>query len=454
MTDYDYDLFVIGAGSGGVRASRIAAGLGARVAVAEERYLGGTCVNVGCVPKKLLVYASHFREEMEQAAAGYGWTLGSRAFDWATFIANKDVEIERLNRVYEALLRDAGVGIKYGQAVVIDAHTLALGRERYTAKYILIASGSWPALPDIPGVELAITSNEAFHLAELPRRVIVVGGGFIALEFAGIFAGLGSEVVQLYRGPLFLRGFDDDVRRHLAVEIRRRGIDLRFDLNVDAIEATEGGVRARLTDGAQIEAEQILLATGRRPKTRELGLADAGVELDSKGAVVVDEFSRSSVPSIYAVGDVTDRVTLTPVALHEGECVARTLFGPEPVAPVYQDVPSAVFSQPPVGTVGLTEAEARARCGDIDVYRSVCRSLKGTLTGTDETTLMKLVVERASDRVVGLHMVGPEAGEIVQGFAVAIQCRATKAQFDATLGIHPTLAEELVTMREPVGDSG
>ena len=449
MTDYDYDLFVIGAGSGGVRASRIAAGLGARVAVAEERYLGGTCVNVGCVPKKLLVYASHFREEMEQAAAGYGWTLGSRAFDWATFIANKDVEIERLNRVYEGLLRDAGVGIKYGQAVVIDAHTLALGRERYTAKYILIASGSWPALPDIPGVELAITSNEAFHLAELPRRVIVVGGGFIALEFAGIFAGLGSEVVQLYRGPLFLRGFDDDVRRHLAVEIRRRGIDLRFDLNVDAIEATEGGVRARLTDGAQIEAEQILLATGRRPKTRELGLADAGVELDSKGAVVVDEFSRSSVPSIYAVGDATDRINLTPVALHEGECVARTLFGAEPVAPVHEDVPSAVFSQPPVGTVGLTEAEARARYREVDVYRSVFRNLKGTLTGSEEKTLMKLVVDRASDRVLGLHMVGPDACEIVQGFAVAIKCRATKAQFDSTLGIHPSSAEELVTLREP-----
>ena len=309
-------------------------------------------------------------------------------------------------------------------------------------------------MPDVAGVELAITSNEAFHLQELPRRVIVVGGGYIAVEFAGIFAGLGAEVVQLYRGPLFLRGFDDDVRRHLAEAIRRRGIDLRFDINVDAIRATKRGLRATLTDGAEIEADQILLATGRKPKTRGLGLAEAGVELDPNGAVVVDDLSRSSVSSIYAVGDVTDRVNLTPVALYEGECVARTLFGPEPVAPVHEDVPSAVFSQPPVGTVGLTEAEARARYVDIDVYRSVCRSLKGTLTGTDETTLMKLVVERASDRVVGLHMVGPEAGEIVQGFAVAIQCRATKAQFDATLGIHPTLAEELVTMREPVGDSG
>jgi glutathione reductase (NADPH) len=450
MTGYDYDLFVIGAGSGGVRASRIAAGLGARVAVAEERYLGGTCVNAGCVPKKLLVYASHFRVDLEEAAAGYGWTVGSHAFDWGAFIANKDREIERLNRVYEGLLRDANVDIKCGRAVVIDAHTLVLDQERYTAKYILIASGSWPALPDIPGVELAITSNEAFHLAELPRRVIVVGGGYIAVEFAGIFAGLGSEVVQLYRGPLFLRGFDVDVRRHLAVEIRRRGIDLRFDLNVDAIEATEQGVRAALTDGTQLEADQILLATGRRPKTRELGLADAGVELDPRGAVVVDEFSRSSLPSIYAVGDATDRINLTPVALHEGECVARTLFGPEPVAPVHEDVPSAVFSQPPIGAVGLTEAEARVRYGDVDVYRSVFRNLMGTLTGSDEKTLMKLVVDRASDRVLGLHMVGPDAAEIVQGFAVAIKCRATKAQFDSTLGIHPTSAEELVTLREPV----
>jgi glutathione reductase (NADPH) len=452
--NHNYDLFVIGAGSGGVRASRVAAGLGARTAVVEERYLGGTCVNVGCVPKKLLVYASHFREDLEQAEAGYGWRLGSRSFDWAAFLANKDAEIERLNGVYERLLAGAGVDIKYGSAVVIDPHTVDVGPERYTAKFILIASGSWPQVPDVPGVELGITSNEAFHLQELPRRVIVVGGGYIAVEFAGIFAGLGAEVVQLYRGPLFLRGFDDDVRRHLAEAIRRRGIDLRFDVNVDAIRATGRGLGATLTDGAEIEADQILLATGRRPKTRGLGLAEAGVALDSNGAVVVDDLSRASVPSIYAVGDVTDRVTLTPVALHEGECVARTLFGPEPVAPVYQDVPSAVFSQPPVGTVGLTEAEARARYGDIDVYRSVFRSLKGTLTGTDETTLMKLVVERASDRVVGLHMVGPEAGEIVQGFAVAIQCRATKAQFDATLGIHPTLAEELVTMREPVGDSG
>lgn len=449
MTNFDYDLLVVGAGSGGVRASRVAAGLGAKVAVVEERYLGGTCVNAGCVPKKFLVYASHFREEMQQATAGYGWTLGSHSFDWSAFIANKDKEIERLNRIYYGLLTDAGVEIKYGRAVIVDAHTVALDREHYTAKYILIASGSWPALPEIPGLELAITSNEAFHLAALPRRVVVVGGGYIAVEFAGIFAGLGSEVVQLYRGPLFLRGFDDDVRRHLAAEIRRRDIDLRFNVNVDAIEATLGGVRAMLNDGTELIAEQILLATGRRPKTEGLGLAEAGVELDPRGAVVVDGFSRSSVPSIYAVGDATDRKNLTPVALHEGECVARTLFGPEPVAPVHVDVPSAVFSQPPIGSVGLTEAEARARYGEVDVYRSVFRNLKGTLTGSPEETLMKLVVDRASDRVVGLHMVGPEAGEIVQGFAVAIKCRATKAQFDSTLGIHPTSAEELVSLREP-----
>jgi len=450
MSERDFDLFVIGAGSGGVRASRFSAGFGARVAVAEERELGGTCVNVGCIPKKLMVYASHYAEDFHDARAGYGWDVSPQGFDWPSLIEKKDREISRLNDIYRGLLDGAGVKRMEGHAQVVDPHTVEVEGTRYSADNILVATGSWPFLPDIPGIEHAVSSNEFFHLEKQPRRVLIVGGGYIAVEFACILHGLGSEVVQLYRGPVFLRGFDDDVREHLAGEMRKRDIDLRFNVNVTSIEKLDSGLRASLTDGGSTEADLILFATGRVPLTAGLGLEEQGVQLDSNGAVVVDEFSRSSIPSIWAIGDVTDRINLTPVALHEGGCLANTLFNDRPMRPDHRDVPAAVFSQPPVATVGLTESEARGEYGEIDVYLSRFRPLKHTLTGGDEQTLMKLIVDRASDRVVGLHMVGAEAGEIVQGFAVAIKCGATKANFDATIGIHPTAAEEFVTMREPV----
>jgi glutathione reductase (NADPH) len=452
MADHEFDLFVIGAGSGGVRAARTCAGMGARVGIAEDRFMGGTCVNVGCIPKKLLVYASHYAEDFEHAQRGYGWTVGERSHDWAALIAKKDVEIKRLNDVHDKLLADAGVQSFWGRATVVGPHTVALPDREVTAQTILVATGGWPDVPDVPGKEHAITSNEVFHLEQIPRKMLIVGGGYIAVEFACIMHGLGVDVTQLYRGPLFLRGFDDDVRTVLAEEMRKKKIDLRFDANVTAIEKTDGGLRAALTDGTTIDADQVMYATGRRPNTDGLGLEAVGVKLRANGAIQVDELSRSSVPSIYAVGDVTDRINLTPVALHEAMCLAKTLYGNAPTAPVHENVPAAVFSQPPIGTVGLSEAQARERVGDagIDVYRSRFRPLKHTLTGSSETTLMKIIVEKESDLVLGIHMVGPEAGEIIQGFAVAIKCGATKAQLDSTVGIHPTSAEELVTMREPV----
>jgi glutathione reductase (NADPH) len=450
MAQFEFDLFTIGAGSGGVRASRMSAGYGARVAVAEERQLGGTCVNAGCIPKKLLVYASAFREDFEDAA-GFGWSVGSREHAFQTLIANKDREIARLNGVYARLLDQAGVTRIEGRARILDPHTVAVGSRRITARHILVAVGAWPVLPDIPGIEHAITSNEAFHLKELPARVIVVGGGYIAVEFAGIFHGLGARVTQLYRGPLFLRGFDDDVRRALADEMRKTGIDLRFDASVVAIEReADGTLAATLADGGRFHADAILYATGRAPMTADLGLEEAGVSLGSRGRIPVDEYSRTQVPSIWAIGDATDRIQLTPVAIHEAMCLSATLFAGRPTQPRHQDVPSAVFSQPPLACVGLSEAEARARHGKLDIYRTSFRELKHTLSGRDQKTTMKLVVDAASDRVLGAHMVGPHAGEIIQGIAIAIQCGATKAHFDATVGIHPTSAEEFVTMREKV----
>jgi glutathione reductase (NADPH) len=450
MADYDFDLFVIGAGSGGVRAARVSAGLGARVGIAEDRYMGGTCVNVGCIPKKLLVYASQFTEDFEAAQRGYGWSLGERSHDWKTLIENKDREIARLNGVYEKLLDEAGVERFWGRATVAGPHAIELGDRTLSAKTLLVATGGWPSLPDVPGREHAISSNEIFSLSELPRRILIVGGGYIAVEFAGILHGLGAQATQIYRGPLFLRGFDRDVREVLADEMKKKGVDLRFDLNVARIDRAGSALQITLTDGSLHEADQLLFATGRRPNTANLGLEAAGVALGKNGAVVVDEYSRSSVESIYAVGDVTDRINLTPVAIHEAMCLTRTLFADTPTAPCHENVPAAVFSQPSIGTVGLTEEAARQRFAEVDVYRSRFRALKDTLTGSDETTLMKILVDRASDRVLGIHMVGPEAGEIIQGFAVAIQCGATKAQLDATVGIHPTSAEELVTLRDPV----
>jgi len=449
MAEFDYDLFTIGAGSGGVRASRMSAAFGARVAVAEDKHLGGTCVNVGCIPKKLLVYASHYGTDFEDAAA-YGWNLGPRTFDWARLIANKDREIARLNGVYGSILEKNGVELLNGTAHVLDAHTIEIGGRRVTARYVLIATGGLPFVPPGPGSDLAITSNEIFSLPARPERVLIVGGGYIAVEFAGILHGMGSQVTQIYRGNLFLRGFDDDVRTVLAEEMRKQRIDLRFGTDLVSIERRGGALAATLGDGSVLEVDQVLSATGRLPNTKGLGLEAAGVELDAFGAVRVDELSCSSAPNIYAVGDVTNRINLTPVAIHEGAAVATTLFGGKPTCPDHSDVPSAVFSHPNIGSVGLTEAQARHQYAELAIYKARFKPLKHTLTGRDETTLMKLVVDRATDRVVGCHMVGPDAGEIVQGLAIAIKCKATKAQFDATIGIHPTAAEEFVTMRDPL----
>src|SRR6266404_1042878 len=450
MAQYDYDLFTIGAGSGGVRASRMSASFGAKVAVAEERYLGGTCVNVGCIPKKLLVYASHFGDDFGDAKS-YGWTVGESHFDWAQLIANKNKEIQRLNGVYRRVLSDAGVTIIEDHAEVIDEHTVTIGGKRITAKYILVAVGSWPMVPEFPGWEHAISSNEAFYLPSLPQRVIIVGGGYIGVEFAGIFHGLGARTTQLYWNELFLRGFDGDIRSTLAEEMRKRGVDLRFKSDIVKIEKVENLLRATLTDGTVIEANQILYATGRVSRTPRLGLENAGVNLKGNGAVIVDEYSKSSVDNIYAIGDCTDRLMLTPVAIAEGMAIANTLFNNKPTKPNYFNVPTAVFSTPPCGTVGMTEQQARASNLAVDVYKSVFKPLKLTLTRRDERTMMKLVVDRATDRVLGCHMVGADAAEIIQGLAVALNCGATKAHFDATIGIHPTAAEEFVTMRAKIG---
>jgi glutathione reductase (NADPH) len=446
MAKFDYDLFTIGAGSGGVRASRMSASFGAKVAVAEERYLGGTCVNVGCIPKKLLVYASHYSDDFEDAV-GFGWSVGDKRVDWEKLISRKNKEIERLNGVYRKLLENAGVRIIEGRAEVVDEHTVTVAGKRVTARYILIATGSWPMVPKIPGSEYAITSNETFFLPSLPRKLIVVGGGYIGVEFAGIFQGLGVAVTQIYRGPLFLRGFDDDCRIALAEEMQKRGVDLRFNADIASIEKTADGLRANLNTGGFIDADQILYATGRIPNTASIGLQKIGVALKYTGAVAVDDYFKTNVDSIYAIGDCTDRLMLTPVAIAEGRAVAETLFNNNPMMPAYMNVPTVVFSTPNVGTVGMTEAEAREKYKNVDIYKSKFTPLKHTLTGREENIMMKLVIDAASDRVLGCHMVGPDAGEIIQGLAVALNCGATKAQFDATIGIHPTAAEEFVTMR-------
>ena len=447
MSDFDYDFFVIGCGSGGVRAARIAANHGARVAVCEERYLGGTCVNVGCIPKKLLVYASHFHDDFEDAS-GFGWTVGKSSFDWSRLIANKNQEIQRLNGVYKRLLDNAGAELILGRGVLVDDHSVEIEGKRYTAERILVATGAWPSVPEFPGCEHVITSNEAFYLEHTPTRAIVVGGGYIAVEFAGIFHSLGVDVIQLYRGSLFLRGFDDDVRQHVADEYAAKGIDLRFNTEVTRIDKDGDSYAVTLNDGSEVDVDLVMYATGRRPLTAGLGLDKAGVDLDDKGAIKVDDNWQTSVPHIYAIGDVIDRIQLTPVALNEGHILADFLFG-EPARDMsYENVPSAVFSQPPIGSVGLAEGQAREKYGDVHIYKSSFNALKNTLSGRNEKTFMKLIVDPASDRVVGIHMVGPEAGEIIQGFAVAMKAGATKSHFDTTIGIHPTSAEEFVTMRE------
>jgi len=449
MADHDVDLFVIGGGSGGVRAARVAAEYGARVMVAEEYRLGGTCVIRGCVPKKLLVYASRFHGEFEDAA-GFGWTVPQSSFDWPTLIANKDREIARLEAAYGATLEKAGVKVLKSRAVLIDPHTVQLANgDRVRAAYVLISTGGTPSYGDpIPGLEHAISSNEAFHLREFPRRLVIQGGGYIAVEFAGIFAGLGSHVTLVYRGEKILRGFDDDVRAHLRVEMEARGIKVITGCKVAAIEHAGGHYSVQLSSGNKITADRVMFAVGRAPNVGKMGLEAAGVEIGKNGGIAVDEYSRTLVPNIYAVGDVTHRIALTPVAIREGHAFADTVFGGKPTAVDHVNVPMAVFSEPEVGSVGLTEAEARARLAQTDVYKAMFKPMKATLSGRDTRMLMKLVVDGLSGRVVGCHVVGEAAAEIAQIAAIAVKMGATKADFDATLALHPTASEELVTMRK------
>ena len=448
---YDFDLFVIGAGSGGVRAARFAAGFGARVAVAESRYLGGTCVNVGCVPKKLLVYGAHYSEDFEQAK-GFGWSLGEAQFDWATLIANKDREINRLNGIYRNLLVNSGVTLLEGHARITGPQRVEINGQSYSAERILIATGGWPQVPDVPGREHAITSNEAFYLKELPKRVTVVGGGYIAVEFASIFNGLGADTTLLYRGDLFLRGFDGGVRTHLHEELVKRHMNVRFNSDIERIEKqADGSLLLSLKDGSSLETDCVFYATGRRPMLDNLGLESVNIKLDERGYIEVDEHYQSSEPSILAIGDVIGGVQLTPVALAEGMAVARRLFKPEQYRPVdYNHIPTAVFSLPNIGTVGLTEEDAIKAGHQVQIFESRFRPMKLTLTGDQEKTFMKLVVDARTDRVLGCHMVGPDAGEIVQSLAIALKAGATKQIFDDTIGVHPTAAEEFVTMRTPV----
>ncbi|MDP6805171.1 MAG: glutathione-disulfide reductase [Rhodospirillales bacterium] len=447
MAKFDYDLLTIGAGSGGVRASRMSAEFGARVAVCENSRVGGTCVIRGCIPKKLLVYGAHFADEFADSA-GYGWTIPTAEFDWGRLVEAKNREIDRLNGVYIRILRENGVEIIEEHARLVDPHTIEAGGRTLTAETILIAVGARPGVPDIPGREYVITSDEAFDLESLPKRVVIVGGGYIGVEFAGIFNGVGAEVTEIVRADTILRGFDQDVRLALADGMAKRGITIRSECVVRGIEKVNGALSLRLAHGEVLDTDLVMYATGRAPRTEGLGLEAAGVGVNESGSVAVDKYSRTSVPSVFAIGDVTDRVMLTPVAIAEGAAFAETVFNDNPRAMHYGDIPTAVFSQPPLASVGLTEDEARARHTEIDVYMSRYRPLKHTLSGRDESTVVKLVVHARSDRVVGCHMLDMDAPEIIQGLAIAMTCGATKAQFDATIGIHPSAAEEFVTLRE------
>ncbi len=447
---FDYDLFVIGGGSGGVRAGRIAAGHGAKTAMAEEYRMGGTCVIRGCVPKKLMVYASHFGELAEDAA-GYGWTFGEHSFDWPTLISNKDKEINRLESAYAGTMARAGVEVFKARAHLADPHTIAMpgiGRT-LTAKHILVATGGSPVRPaSLEGVEHTITSNEVFDLPEMPRRIVIMGGGYIAVEFAGIFHGLGAQVTQIYRGPKFLRGFDDDLRDGLARAMTARGIDLRLDTKVKRIERHGDLRRVILEDGSAIDADQVLIALGRDPNVQGLGLDKVGISQKANGAIIVDEYSTTSVPHIYAVGDVTDRLALTPVAIAEGHAFADTVFGGKARKADHTNVATAVFSQPPIGTIGLGEQDALAKGHRLDIYMAEFRPMFHTMTGRAEKVMMKLVVDADSDRMLGVHILGSDAAEIIQAVAIAVKMGATKADFDATVAVHPTAGEELVTMRQ------
>jgi glutathione reductase (NADPH) len=454
MAEFDVDLFVIGGGSGGVRAARIAAGYGARVMVAEEYRMGGTCVIRGCVPKKLFVIGSHIHQEIEDAA-GFGWSIPPVTFDWPTLVANKDKEIARLEAIYTTNLDKAGVEIAKARAVLEDAHTIRLSTGRtLTAGTILIATGSAPNHgPVIPGIEHVISSNEAFHLKELPKRVVIQGGGYIALEFAGIFAGFGSDVTVIYRGDNILRGFDEDVRTHVRAEMEKRGITILTGCTVTKVDRVERRVAeftTHLSSGSSLASDLVMFAIGRHPNVANLGLEKAGVTINpANGGIQVDTWSRTSAPNIYAVGDVTHRFNLTPVAIREGHAFADTVFGKRPVQVDHANIPTAVFSQPEVGAVGLTEAEARAQFDRVDIYKTDFRPIKSTMSGRDTRILMKLVVDGTTDRVVGCHIVGDAAAETIQAVAIAVNMKATKADFDATFALHPTAAEELVTMRTP-----
>jgi len=453
MSSYDFDLFVIGGGSAGVRASRIAAMHGARVGVAEERYMGGTCVNVGCIPKKLLAYSAGFGYGFEDAQ-GYGWHCNGNQFSWPDLIRNKDAEITRLNGVYRRLMDQAGVKIHDARATLTDAHTIEIaGAGRVTAERILIATGGWPYVPEIPGKELAITSNEAFHLPELPRRVLIVGGGYIAVEFAGIFGGLGSEVALIHRGMAILTHFDHELGPLLVHEMRAHGIATHLHCVIMRLEKTAGGILATCNNGNRFEVDCVLYATGRRPATHGIGLEALGVALDEQGAIIVDEEDRSSVAHIFAIGDVTNELNLTPVATAKGHALADRLFGGSTRRVSLESVPTAIFSAPPISTVGLSEMAARERGIPVDIYKTSFRPLKHRLSDRDQQTMMKLVVRRDDGRVIGCHMIGDDAAEIMQGFAVALTAGATKAMFDQTIGIHPSAAEEFVTMRSPVRDA-
>ena len=450
MSTYDYDLFVIGAGSGGVRAARMAASMGVRVAITEDKYLGGTCVNVGCVPKKLFVYASQFQEAFNDAS-GFGWSVGDTAFNWPTLRDRKNEEILRLNGIYRNLLVNSGCHLIEGRGSLIDDHTVEVDGQQYTAERILVATGGWPFIPDIPGKEHIISSNEVFYLEDFPKRAVVVGGGYIAVEFAGIFAGLGVDTHLIYRGDLFLRGFDRDLREFVAQEVEKKGVNLHFNNNIEAIEKqADGSLLLTLSDGSQQVTDCVLYATGRVPNVAGLGLEKLGIAQQKNGAIIVNDTFQTNVPSIYAIGDVIDRVQLTPVALAEGMALVRHLYQQGNAQVDYDLIPTAVFCQPNIGTVGLSEEQAREQGIDIDIYRSEFRAMKHTMSGNTERTLMKMIVDKVTDKVLGVHMVGPDAGEIIQGMGVALKAGATKAVFDATIGIHPTAAEEFVTMREPV----
>ena len=447
----DFDLITIGAGSGGVAASRRAASYGPRVAIFEDSRVGGTCVIRGCVPKKLLMYGGQFRDYFEDAA-GYGWTLGEApSFDWPALIARKNAEIDRLNGIYINLLKNSGVTLVQQRARLVDAHTVEAGGRRYTAETILIATGARPTLLPIPGIEHAISSDDLLELPELPRHLLVIGGGYIGVEFASICRAMGAQVTIVIRGEHLLNGFDDDIRQALEVEMRRRGIAIHAGFQPAALEKTGGGLRLTARDGRSVEADRVLCATGRHPNSAGLGLEAAGVAVGAKGAIRVDETSRTSAANIYAVGDVTNRVNLTPVAITEGRALAETLYNNNPIQVGYANIPTAVFSTPAIGTVGLAEHEARAHGFAIDIYRTAFRPMKHTLTGREDRVMIKLIVDRATDRVLGCHMLGNDGPEIVQGLAIALHCGATKRDFDRTIGLHPSAAEEFVTLRDKVG---